>query len=102
MSFLGVPQPGQDGGGVPQPGQDWGGTPVLGWGTPHPGQDGGIPQPGQDRRDHMMGYPLDRTTEGVLATRRAVCLLHSRRRTFLLQINRQMIKLKSWYFIRHN
>ena len=29
------------------------------------------------------GYPV-RTTEGVLTTRRAVCLLRSRRRTFLL------------------
>ena len=36
------------------------------------------PGPGQDGE----GYPV-RTTEGVLTTRRAVCLLHSRRRTFL-------------------
>ena len=36
---------------------------------PGPGQDGG-------------GYPV-RTTEGVLTTRRVVCLLRSRRRTFL-------------------
>ena len=35
--------------------------------------------PGQVR---MGGYPV-RTTEGVLTTRRAVCLLRSRRRTFL-------------------
>ena len=32
------------------------------------------------------GVSQDRTTEGVLATRRAVCLLCSRRRTFLLII----------------
>ena len=44
----------------------WG---VPGSGTPPP------PPPG--------GYP-GRTTEGVLTTRRAVCLLRSRRRTFLL------------------
>ena len=31
------------------------------------------------------GYPV-RTTEGVLTTRRAVCLLRSRRRTFLYQL----------------
>ena len=37
-----------------------------------------LPQPGQDGG----GYP-GRTTEGVLNTRRAVCLLRSRRRTFL-------------------
>ena len=37
------------------------------------------PQPGSGWR----GYPV-RTTEGVLTTRRAVCLLCSRRRTFLL------------------
>ena len=50
-------------GGYPLARSGWGegGTPVLGWGT-----------------------PLARTTEGVLATQRAVCLLHSRRRTFLL------------------
>ena len=45
-------------------------------GTPWPCQDGGDPIPGQ-------GAP--RTTEGVLATWQAVCLLRSRRRTFLLQ-----------------
>ena len=43
---------------------------------------GGVPPlpPGQVR---MGGYPI-RTTEGILTTRRAVGLLRSRRRTFLL------------------
>ena len=49
-------------GGYPAWGVPWSGTP--------PGQDGG-------------GYP-GRTTEGVLNTRWVVCLLRSRRRTFLL------------------
>ena len=60
-------------------------------GTPQPGQDGGYPgrvsptgqgtPPGQVRMGGRW-YPV-RTTEGVLTTRRAVCLLRSRRRTFL-------------------
>ena len=89
----------------------WGGLPhwlVPGpfWGYPSPRQvEMGYPPvrdgypPGQVRmREYpkiKMGYPLpvcqgwgtapplDRTTEGVLATRWAVCLLRSRRRTFL-------------------
>ena len=32
------------------------------------------------------GVSQDRTTEGLLTTRRAVCLLRSRRRTFLLML----------------
>ena len=75
-SFLGYPQPGmgyllaRDG--VPQPEmgtpEGWG-TPSQGWSTPWP----------------VMGYPPppDRTADGVLDTRQAVCLLRSRRRTFL-------------------
>ena len=47
-----------------------GGYPARGVPHPGPGQDGGG------------GYPV-RTTEGVLTTRQAVCLLRSRRRTFL-------------------
>ena len=57
---------------------------------PGPGQDRGVPcwgaqagyhsGPGQDG-----GYPV-RTTEGVLTTQRAVCLLRSRRRTFLFTV----------------
>ena len=42
---------------------------------PQGGYPGQVPPPGG-------GYP-GRTTEGVLTTRRAVCLLRSRRRTFL-------------------
>ena len=60
-----------------------------GWGTPQTGQDRGYP--GQVRMEVLqgtphpgMGYPPDKTREGVLATQRAVCLLRSRRRTFLL------------------
>ena len=62
-------------------------------GTP-PGQDGGVPcwrgvhylvRPRPGRGGYPAGaggYP-GRTTEGVLTTQRAVCLLRSRRRTFL-------------------
>ena len=49
---------------------------VPGSGTP----PGGVPGSGTPRG----GYP-GRTTEGVLTTRRAVCLLRSRRRTFLFE-----------------
>ena len=49
------------------PGQ---GTPAQGWGTPHPGM-GTSPS------------PTDSTPNVVLAMRRVVCLLPSRRRTFL-------------------
>ena len=58
-----------DGGGGCTPSHDGGGGyPVLGWGTLCPG----------------MGHPPPaRTTEGVLAAWRAVCLLRLRRRTFL-------------------
>ena len=59
------PRPGQDGGTLP------GGYPT--WVPPSPQQ--GTPRP------EWGGYPV-RTT-GVLTTRRAVCLLRSRRRTFL-------------------
>ena len=73
------------GGGTPVPGSfpghwsqvlSWGGTPVLVGG-------GVLPQPG-------LGYPptpqpsQDRTAEQTLVTQRALCLLRSRRRTFLL------------------
>ena len=71
LSWLGVPPPPQlDLAGVPP----WlaGYPPThVGYPPPGPGQDGG-------------GYPV-RTTEGVLTTRRAVCPLHSRRRTFLFE-----------------
>ena len=68
----GMGYPCQQGWGTPQPGQDGGylrwGTPEQGWGTPL-ARDG-IP-------------PRDRTADGVLDTPRPVCLLRSRRRTFL-------------------
>ena len=54
------------GGGGDTPGQ----YPLPGLGYP--------PPPNQD-----WGIPRDRTAERVFATRRVVCLLHSRRRTFL-------------------
>ena len=79
------------GGGVTQPG-GWGypaggtlpmGYPAQGvpcWGYPARGVPSqGIACPGGTLPG---GYPV-RTTEGVLTTRRAVCLLRSRRRTFL-------------------
>ena len=62
------PQPSPDGGGVPQPGLDRG--------VPWPGPDGGT----------QGGVPPVRTTEGVLAMRRAVRLLRLRRRTVLFQM----------------
>ena len=76
-----VPPRGVGGSGYPP----WGGP-----GTPPPdrvppwGGSGYPPQGGYPVR-WGGGYPV-RTTEGVLTTRRAVCLLRSRRRTFLLII----------------
>ena len=61
-------------GGVPWSGGYPGRGGYPGQVPPQPGQDGGVPCWG--------GYP-GRTTKGVLTTRRAVCLLRSRRRTFL-------------------
>ena len=61
--------------GVRVPPQGGSGYPRGGPGTPW-GGGSGYPPGG--------GYP-GRTTEGVLTTRRAVCLLRSRRRTFLLK-----------------
>ena len=80
-SGQGVLQSGPHGGyfsqvwmGVPQPGQERG----------YPGQvKRGVPQPGMGYPCPGMGYPQDRTADGIRDTRRAVCLLHSRRRTFL-------------------
>ena len=56
--------------GVPPPHARSGWIPHLGWGTPL----AGVPP------------PRYRTTDGVLDTPRSVCLLRSRRRTFLLQV----------------
>ena len=60
-----------------------GGT-LLGRGYPARGYQGRVPPlpPPPARSGQDGGYPV-RTTEGVLSTRRAVCLLRSRRRTFL-------------------
>ena len=69
---------------------------VPGSGTPPGGYPGQVPPRGGTRVRYPPGgvpgsgtppggYP-GRTTEGVLTTRRAVCLLRSRRRTFLLCI----------------
>ena len=79
--WWGIPIPGQKGMGCSQPGQD-GVPPSQDWGNPlpQPGQDG-VP-PGQDWGTPLPP-PLNRTAERVLATRRAVCLLRSRRRTLL-------------------
>ena len=92
---------GGGGGGGTMPGPAGGGVP-CGGGTPPGPAGGGYPaggvpcqvQPGGEgypagggggypaRGGGGGGYP-GRTTEGVLNTRRAVCLLCSRRRTFL-------------------
>ena len=63
-----------------------GGTPVIAMGYPilgypQPGQDG-VPPSSQVR----MGYASGTTSERALATRQAVCLLRSRRRTFLFYV----------------
>ena len=100
----GYPIPGLAGGGVPHPslGRGYPGYPPTrsGWGPPGPGT-GYPPDLGQstpqtwDRipppPDLGWGTPplptrsgLDRAAQRVLATRRAMCLLRSRRRTFLL------------------
>ena len=107
----GVPWPGPDGGGVPQPGPAWGGTPYEGYpdgGTPprvhpavRPGQGdtppwvpplppldlaGRYPTSGTPHRTWPGGYPNGGGTPPrvVLDTPRSVCLLRSRRRTFLV------------------
>ena len=79
--YLGQVPPGEGGypgpgtpGGVPGSGTPPGGFPGLG--TP---PKGGVPGSGTPPGGVYPG----RTTEGVLTTRRAVCLLRSRRRTFL-------------------
>ena len=109
-----VPGPPQGGypGQVPPWGGTWSGTPggggVPGSGTPPGGVPSqvppggylgqvpprGVPKSGTPPRGGGTrvryppgGYPA-RTTEGVLTTRRAVCLLRSRRRTFLLFVFR--------------
>ena len=74
-----------------------GGYPSSSWGYPSPGW--GLFQKRDTPIQVRMGYPppptrtevplpppLDRTAEQALATRRAVCLLRSRRRTFLFRV----------------
>ena len=80
----GVP-PARSGQGVPQ---DWvpqlgmGYFPSLGWCTPS--QSGwSVRYPQSVKGYHNLG---NRATKGVLDMRRAVCLLRSRRRTFLFQV----------------
>ena len=77
----GVPCQVQPGGypamGVPWPGGTLAGGTLVG-GYPARGYPGRVPPPARSGG----GYPV-RTTEGVFTTRRAVCLLRSRRRTFL-------------------
>ena len=82
-SSWGVPCPGGTLLGVPYLGtplarSGWGGTLPGGYpagGYPHKVPPGRVPlpQPGQDGGYPAKGYPV-RTTEGVLTTRRAVCL----------------------------
>ena len=73
------------GGAQSTPGQVWmvGGT----QGTPWPGLDGGgypgYPPTTRTAWGTPQPHPLDRAAEQALAMRRAVCLLRSRRRTFL-------------------
>ena len=72
--------PGPAGGGYPAGGGMYpaGGVPCRGRGYSAGGYPArGVPCWGEG------GYPV-RTTEGVLSTRQAICLLRSRRRTFLL------------------
>ena len=97
----------QGGGGVSQPTQPGGVSPAGGGQSSRGGsvQPGGISPArgevghsawggwggsGQSARGRGVsrgeGVSQDRTTEWVLTTRRAVCLLRSRRRTFLLEL----------------
>ena len=79
------------GGGYPAR-SSWGGGGYL----PGPARRGGVPArsswggylPGPARGGTLPGGGgyLVRTTEGVLTTQRAVCLLRSRRRTFLFHL----------------
>ena len=79
-------------GGIPDLGQVPPPRGVPGSGTPPGGYPGQVPPPGGYRPwvprggtgpGYLGGGYPGRTTEGVLTTRRAVCLLRSRRRTFL-------------------
>ena len=79
--------PPRGGSGYPPGGYRSPGTPPGG-GYPGPGTPPGGGYPGPGTPPGGGGVPdLGRTTEGVLTTRRAVCLLRSRRRTFLYSFN---------------
>ena len=74
--------------GVPPQGMGY----LLAWVPTWPGPDGGgfprVPPAGVPPRDGVppsRGTPWYRTTDRVLDTPQSVCLLHSRRRTFLLE-----------------
>ena len=84
---------------VPQPGPAWvggGGTPARCSLEVYPRQRWGTPLARYDRRYLRWGTPPSpdrdgvpsqyRTTDGVLDTPRLVCLLRSRRRTFLFKM----------------
>ena len=93
---------------VPPPrGGTWLGTPPGGYltryplppgglGTP-PGGGPGTPPGGVPDRVPPRGGSPGRTTEGVLTTRRAVCLLRSRRRTFLFNL---ILKCLSYWHLK--
>ena len=82
----GTPSQVRTGGGVPHDGV----PPSQGWGTPRQVRTWeGVPHDGVPP---SQGWgtpftPWDRTTDGVLATPLSVCLVRSRRRTFLLLNN---------------
>ena len=72
-----------------------------GGGTPSRSRQGGTPPP--PSRDGVPPLPPVRPTEGVLAMRRSVCLLRSRRRTFLFisisdQTSINQIRIQSGLF----
>ena len=112
-SRKGVPWPGPDEGYTGEcPHQGWGGvpqvTPIWTWpGSPLPVQ---VQMGGTLTRDGVpwspirtwMGYPpiwtwtWDGVPEGVLAMRRSVCLLRSRRRSFLLHKPTAMVKTRRY------
>ena len=104
FSRWGVPHPSQWEG-LPHPKSGWGNTPIPGQdvGVP-PGQDGGYPIQSQDEgttsQVRTVGYPHPRlgwgvpqgtplsrsgprSAQHVLVTQRVICLLRSRRGTFL-------------------
>ena len=91
---MGVPRPGPDGGYHSQ--VQTGGNPArLRWGSTPARSRGGV-----------VSFRPDRTEDGVLDTWRAVCLLRSRRRTFLysggLRENICRHKLKDIQFFQIN